>query len=201
MESKGRIAAILGAGVALGVAAWALVRHRNRKPILTPPGRVGLIGDSLAVGLTKPLTELAARDGFSLYSDARGGTRIAQWSSIIANAPIDNEGLQLVIVVLGTNDAAMEDPTSERDQLDRLVRRLAAATRVLWVEPPNAPLPHVNEVRAMIRASQAVAEARVIIMDSSTLQVPKASDGIHMTASGYKQWADLIWKFARSYRE
>lgn len=149
--------------------------------------RVLLVGDSLAVGLARPLALLLA----PLTSAAVGGTRIDHWHGpTMARALL--VAPSLVVVVLGTNDIAAHMAGNEaRPQIRAVVAMArAAGASVAWVGPPSLPWDGFG-VRAAL--AQELSDLGVPLFDSeAAAPVARHSDGVHMTPAGYAEWAAQI---------
>ena len=188
------VAAALVAG---GAALLWIARSRGEKgaPLIAKGKTLALVGDSLGVGLKGPIGRLAKSGGVALRTSVEQSTRITQFAR--SDWRIEPAvGADVVLVVLGTNDAALVHPEDEEDELELLVRKLAqGGSRVVWVEPPATDrLPRMQIVRDMIRGSAALSESDGIVLDSTTQKLDFAPDGIHLTAKGYAKWADWIWQ-------
>ena len=201
MDARKR--AWLWAGLGLGFAAvgGVVVYAASSSPGEAPTGagpaplpparkriaegdRLLLVGDSLAVGLTLPLKQLATSSGVKFAAMAKESTTIAHWST--ADFPESD----VVLVVLGTNDMKLLDPLSERPKLDALLAKLSKLSkRVVWVLPPPMPFPDKG-VLAMI--DEAARAAKIALVPP--LDIPRAPDKIHSTARGYAAWAGFIWR-------
>lgn len=145
--------------------------------------RLFLLGDSLAVGLTAPLRQLAVASEVQFASRAKEGTTIAAWASA------DVAENDVVLVSLGTNDMKLADPLLERPKLDALLARLTKSSkRVIWLLPPPMPFPD-RGVLAMIDDASKVAKTALM----PSLDVDRGPDKIHPTGRGYAAWAGFIW--------
>lgn len=171
--------------------------------LVVEQSRILLIGDSLAVGLQKPLRERATRLGVPFGSTAQVSTTIHQWLTgkglaRSLDAAIEQAQPTLTLVSLGTNDMRGRDPAAagrEGGQFVDLLLRSGAGT-VGWLLPPKMPFGD----RGFLAALQVELGKRGIrSFDASSLTVPRASDGIHPTAAGYDQWGEAIaawWPFS-----
>lgn len=145
--------------------------------------RLLLVGDSLAVGLTAPLKQLATASGVKFAAQAKEGTTVAFWSG--ADFPESDT----VLVSLGTNDMKLLDPLAERPKLDVLLAKLGKLSkRVIWVLPPPMPFPDKG-VLGMIDDAAKVAKIALV----PSLDVDRGPDKIHPTGRGYAAWAGFIW--------
>lgn len=158
------------AAVLVALASIAPAAPRARRRVL-------LVGDSLAVGLGA-----SARAEGALVS-ARGGTVARQWITRgWFAAALESARPELVLVSLGTNDAAGQVDAgtfaAQVAQLEQLAR--ARGARVVWLFPP--PMPYSLDA---IRAGLSRAEA-------DTLDAPaglaRAADRVHLTPAGYAAW-------------
>lgn len=186
---RGLFWAVLAGGAAL--LGWGISRA------VAPRGRVLLIGDAFAVGLTKPLQAL----GLSLDALAVVGSNVEYWTAT------GSEALQaqlaarpgLVLVSLGSGDAYSPSDQFERLQgsiRELLARLTASGTAVVWLGPPSLPSQHVNEpvnVRRLEAMRQTVESTQYATwIDSAGLTLPRVADGLHLTDAGYATWAEIL---------
>jgi len=200
-ESK-RLLVLVAAALAAGAYLWAAFRSpstNKARSVLAPHARVLLLGDSLAEGLAGPIEGLATASSVTLRSLHRRGSRIAGWSrDKQLAATLEAYEPTLVLISLGTNDAALEDPEAERGELDLLIRMAsrAGSAVVVWLDPPSLPtLPREGIVRSMLDSSDAGREVGMRRFDPRPLNLPRSSDQVHLTPSGYKQWATALWQW------
>lgn len=147
--------------------------------------KILLVGDSLAVGLTNPLREIAAARGDDLISDATTGTTARQWVSagrlgadVLAHDP------DIVLVSLGTNDMKADQSNFAND-VTALVDAAAGAS-VRWIGPPAMPF-DAGIVRSTL--TSVLGSRGVPVFPSDSRSYPRAADQIHMPPSGYAAWA------------
>jgi lysophospholipase L1-like esterase len=188
--------------VALGGAAagyWASGRSRLE------PGtaRVLLVGDSLAVGLGRPLAALAAASGVHFASASKGGTVVDQWASGIHAKQLQDalDGFKptLVLVSLGANDELRTISTPERvaPEIQTLLDRCeAAGAEVLWIGPPDIPETYVeyrrnHQIVPLLEST--IPAARYFRSEDLDLPQP---DKLHPSPAGYVTWASAIWEWA-----
>lgn len=183
--------------VGLGLAAgYGMVRLLFAPRLKPGESRVLLVGDSLAVGLSPYLADMAKQERIGFSSLAVVGTRIEQW----ADNPSLRERLAsfrptIVLVSLGTNDEYLigaDVVTRQQAALRRLVSLLMTASpeHVVWVGPPTLPKAS-NGVVAMLKATVPSRD----YFPSESLTIPRGPDGIHPTARGYAGWAGAIWQW------
>jgi lysophospholipase L1-like esterase len=126
-----------------------------------------ILGDSIAVG-----TKMFAPRECVSYS--QGGINSRQWNRRWGGAPLEAE---TVVISLGTNDHL--GIRTEREL--RRLRSRVISHRVVWIMPPCSKRfcnPHVNA-----RVSRVAFDFGDRTISTDRLQ----GDGIHPTASGYRQ--------------
>lgn len=178
----------LGAAATIGV----LSALSSKSPRLTRKMHLGLIGDSLAVGLSTPLTVLSKCLGNQFSYATQGGTRIDQWAKDPRLDQLLLSKPDLVLVSLGTNDEyTWKGDLAAKDSLPLgtlLSKIRSAGAEVAWIGPPSLPISTKN-VEGLIRP-------RVdYYFDSTQVQFPRTPDGIHATAKGYAVWAGALWNW------
>jgi lysophospholipase L1-like esterase len=166
-------AGVLAVGV--GTASVALAGP----PKLHPGKRVFLLGDSLAVGLSRPLSALAKDNRVAFESMAIQGTRLDQW----ANNPKLFAAIQkfkpdVILVSLGTNDEYMK--------LDGGVKQ-APHLHTLLANPKTGTNGVVPLIMKNVPSSH--------YFPSHELEIPRAPDKLHPTTAGYAGWAAKIWSW------
>lgn len=177
----------LWAIAAVGAAAAALLLVSRSKAALPKGAKILLFGDSLAVGLKGSLEARAKASGYNFAGYGAVNTRADQWEDKI-NGILLAEQPSLILVSLGTNDAASSSP-DRLMAIARLSQILDAygAARV-WIAPPSLPARLDDDpVRAAIAASNED------VIDSRAMRFERASDGVHATPQGYQDWASQIW--------
>lgn len=164
----------------------------NAKPSAKLPARVVLIGDSLAVGLARPLAAEFKSGGAELKVCAKVAANAGQFTepggfgTLYLADILSSFKPELVLVSLGTNDTA--PGSSVRAKLPARFALLrerceAAGARVVFLGPP--PLPWSREP-----IYQAAAASRLIVAPA----IEQAPDHIHATPAGYAAWATHIAK-------
>lgn len=211
MISKNVGYALLG-GAVLGGLALLLRKGSSSKPLVGPGDRVVLIGDSLGVGLRKPLGALAEAAGIPFAGQACGGTMIFQWVKEQTAYPSHDTSVAkrcafglayirevkptVVLISLGTNDAHASVDQIAKEQAD--VQTLIAAiqdmgARPVWIDPPRlVAAPHVPEMLQIIYSGAA---ENIPHFRSDELVIPMGGDHIHPTGAGYAAWADALWQW------
>lgn len=185
---------ILGAVIALGawVAYRALVANGHpddSKPILRRGDRLVVVGDSLGVGLRRPIVGFAESDGVLADYHAEVNKMTAYWA---ARLP-DLSGAAALLVVLGTNDAAGSGQSFERARDQILDAAEAAGVKVVWATPTGPHLPAAGLVHQKIM--EAYIDERIdLLVPPPPIGPEYAKDHIHLSPAGYNRWAANIWK-------
>ena len=114
-----------------------------------------------------------------------------EWKARIAEARPD-----MVIVILGTNDAA-QGQQAYVDQLRGVVEaiRASGAQSIVWIGPPSAKDPHIDERADRIAPWQSsfLPQMGVKWIDSRLYTFGgHAPDGIHFTRPGYRAWSAAL---------
>lgn len=203
----------IGLGLVAASAVGALIlagRSKKRGPLVSKSDRVVLIGDSLGVGLRKPLGALAQADGIPFFGQACGGTQIFQWVRQDTHFGPCTFGQQhiraaeptVVLISLGTNDAYAQpaEIESERPKLQELLQDIVdMGARPIWIDPPKLEkAPHVPQVMEMIYADPVGRRVGMPHFRSDLLDIQMSGDKIHPTGAGYQTWAEALWKWLRS---
>lgn len=174
------------------VTAREAVAHVEAKRLRQPSPATLLVGDSLAVGLTPPLAGQARERGRFFVADALGGTTIKSWANGVklGNA-LQSAAPSAVVVVLGTNDAAVPfDGAAKLKDLRTilaLIRDRGAAPR--WVLHPGLPFNDHGLRELVVKELQAQG---VPFYDSAALDFERSGDKIHATPKGYETWAAAL---------
>lgn len=177
----------VGLGVIFGRKALAY------RPRLKQGDQVVLLGDSLGVGITKPLTELLASQGVTLVAVPRVGWTARQTAKLY-QASDDLQGAA-VVASLGSNDGALLDPSGEAADVQAIVDTAFArgAQRFLWIVPPNyaissPPAPATPEKQQAFEALWS--DPRVELLRASPEQL--GPDRIHLPPAGYAELARQV---------
>lgn len=179
------------AGVlAVGVGTAAVVL--SGPPKMKPGMRVFLLGDSLAVGLSRPLSALARDHKIAFESMAISGTRIDQWANNqTLFAAINKFKPDLILISLGTNDEYMKLDAKARQEphIKKLLATLRASAPVAWIGPPKLPKSGTNGAIPLILDNVPSSH----YYPSQKLDIPRAPDKLHPTTGGYAGWAAKVW--------
>lgn len=157
--------------------------------------RILLIGDSHAEGFGPLMQRTAERAGYEWTTVAVRGSRVVHWPAVLRNL-LARTRPSLVIVSLGTNDAAVGDASN----IDRRIAEVQAAANnadavLVWVSPPTLPIryPVRHVVHAAVMASP-------LAFDSTKIVIARQNDGIHATPEGYAFWGASVWTWMQDRR-
>jgi lysophospholipase L1-like esterase len=192
-------------------------------PTLRKGDRLMLVGDSLAVGLSAPLSALCRDNGIPFQAIATVGTRIDQWAqsqpltdALAAFQPT------IVLISLGTNDAYMVAQSGQdiaarqapyMEQLLSKIEQYPHASdyglgprAIVWISPPTLPSAAISlpSVMSLIESEHQISLSRIKprvsffptqSLDMPVENLPRGPDGIHPAARGYAFWAGKIWQW------
>lgn len=169
-----------------GAAAVSVLLLAPRATGGTPPPRLLLVGDSLAVGLTGPLASIARARRGAFSAVAAQNTTAAHWQARIDDARVAFEP-DAVVFSLGANDCAA-GARQACAAFEAHVRTLNArasrdGARVIWLCP--AWLEYAPTIRAKLHT-----------VGVEVFEPPPglrlSADHIHPTPAGYQAWAEAI---------
>lgn len=157
--------------------------------------RVALVGDSLTVGIEERIADLAADEGIDLDLSAQSGRRIPEGIPELERlAP----GADLVVVALGTNDAAATgvDESSATALIESALAAIDDDQPVLWVNVYRDAGDEAGQQaqafnRALVAAAGRHDELVVLDWASYVADHPEvvAEDRVHDTPEGAAQRA------------
>jgi len=157
-----------------------------------PRGKMVLfIGDSLAEGMSAKFLEISRSSGYASTVDCLRGTRADYWSERI-DSLIRSLRPDLVIISIGTNDAVMSVPENQRKHIKKIRSSIKnSGARLMWILPPSLPerLQGQNKIRQILKEEISEEET----YDSSSLNLERTKDGVHLTTKGYRYWITNIW--------
>lgn len=193
------IAALVVAGGLAAIGFGAIVWRRLSAPaaggaaqakLIKPGSAIAIAGDSIGQGLAGPVAKMASAIGAKLVCGcAEKSTLIPTWSrseariqKILASKP------SVILISLGTNDAAASAPDRWSGEVDRLADRLASGgADLIWIESPSQGLPNMQAVRAMIEGSGAARSGKLRLLDGAKVGAELGADHVHPTGKGYGQ--------------
>lgn len=167
------------------------LRNTYPPPQIEVGSNILLVGDSLALGLSRHFHLLAKQAGYVPYSRAISGSTTPEWSRLIKQ-DLKMYKPQLVIISLGTNDALLSENTLQRraNSYNTLVETIEkSGAKVLWIMPPELP----KRFARTLNVNDLILHLNVDKFDSSSIQIERSDDQVHPTANGYKDWMDSIW--------
>ena len=157
-----------------------------------------LLGDSIVEASTLPRSLC----GHPVVNAGIGGASTASHLGSILSESLGDKRAALVVVSLGTNDAAIPNSVEQyRSNYRALLADLAGLTprRAIAAIPlPEAGLEEANKVSvAAIDSYNAILpglaeEARISFIPLPTMPERHTLDGIHLNAAGYEAWDRAI---------
>jgi lysophospholipase L1-like esterase len=195
-----RTARFLRAGVAaVGLAVLAACADDGGRAVTTTPlpeyepvaGRVVVVGDSLTVGAEENLRRLAELHGFTLELSAAIGRQIQ--SGVEELRRLDAPSAELVVVALGTNDAAQPgfDGAVAAERIDEALAATGGAP-VAWVNVYRDPGTAAGDAAQVFNAALLEAASRHATLTTldwaafvRTHPDVMADDRVHHTWEGY----------------
>lgn len=186
-----------GWGIMAGVGVAIVVGFAYRA--LRPPAQTKslLLGDSLGVGLTKPLLAL----GIPLSSIAESGTTVRYWTTVGEEKLRQalKEKPAWVFVSLGANDTFNGDAyalMASSATAKLLAAIISTGAQVFWIGPPELPPIYNSRTpsQSVLDAIRAVVENTpgAMWLDNSAFNIPRSADQLHPTDAGYAAWANLL---------
>lgn len=153
--------------------------------------RVLLLGDSLAEGMSSHFYETSRRSGYVPFMRCIHSTRIDHWAPKFEKI-IKEINPSLAIISLGTNDAAMSNPESQRHHIKNIKNTANKyGTKIIWILPPQLPPRFIGQeaIRHIIK-DELHEDAH-----ETTIKLEKIKDQVHLTRRGYEAWINSVWKF------
>lgn len=185
--------AALGVLVVGGGGLYLAKRAAPRPTPLQPGEQVLLLGDSLGVGMGAALAA-ALPSTATIDREAHVGWTARQVRTAFEADPAIFG--HIVVLSLGSNDAAMVDPSVEAADVASLLAtaRARGARRIVWVVPPNfslasPPGPATTDKQRAFRALLEADPAVEILQPSATVIARLGPDHIHLPPSGYQALA------------
>jgi lysophospholipase L1-like esterase len=159
---------------------------------------VVVLGDSIVEASTLPRSLC----GHAIVNAGIGGSSTASNLGSILSESLGNKRAALVVVSLGTNDAAIPNSVEQyRSNYRALLAELAALSprsAIAAIPLPEAGLEEAKKVSvALIDSYNAVLpelakEARAIFIPLPAMPERHTLDGIHLSAAGYEVWDKAI---------
>lgn len=179
------------AALALCIALTGCVASAAGPAQPRPTCTVGVVGDSLTIGVVPHLEPALTRRDCSLaWWDARSGRPTAEGVQALAAKARAGQLPDVLVVGLGTNDQhRMADFGGHVDE----VMRLAGHRQVIWIDLAYEPVrERLNSVLAQKAAWYP--NLRTLEWDRHYWSHPEwqAADRIHATTAGYRGRAELM---------
>jgi lysophospholipase L1-like esterase len=159
---------------------------------------VVVLGDSIVEASTLPRSLC----GHAIVNAGIGGASTASNLGSILTESLGNRRAALIVVSLGSNDAAIPNSVERyRSNYRALLAELAALTprtAVVAIPPPEAGLEEAKKVSlATIDSYNAILpalteEARATFIPLPAMPERHTLDGIHLNAAGYEIWEKAI---------
>jgi lysophospholipase L1-like esterase len=157
-----------------------------------------VLGDSIVEASTLPRSLC----GHAIVNAGIGGTSTASHLDSILKESLGGKRAALVVVALGTNDAAIPLSVEQyRSNYLALLTELAALTprrAIAAIPPPEAGLPEAKKVSlALIDSYNAILpalaeETRIKFIPLPAMPDHHTLDGLHLNAAGYDVWEKAI---------
>jgi lysophospholipase L1-like esterase len=201
--------ALIGCVAALAWAAWpkqpvVIDTHGPTRALIIRStlarfdDAIVILGDSIVEASTLPRSSC----GHVIVNAGIGGTSTSDDLVPMLKTALGGKRAALVVVSLGTNDAAIPRSVEQyRSNYRALLTELAALTpqiAIAAIPPPEAGLPEVKKVSgAVIDGFNAVLpalaeEARAAFIPLPPMPERHTIDGIHLNAAGYEVWDKAI---------
>ena len=201
--------ALVGLVAACAWAAWPkheVVRDTHgavrqfviRSTLARVDDAIVVLGDSIVEASTLPRTLC----GHPVVNAGIGGASTASHLGSILSESLGDKRAALVVVSLGTNDAAIPNSVEQyRSNYRALLADLAVLTprsAIAAIPPPEAGLAEAKKVSvAVIDSYNAILpgiadEARATFIPLPAMPERHTLDGIHLNAAGYQVWDKAI---------
>jgi lysophospholipase L1-like esterase len=168
---------------------------RDAAPAPKMYARVLHTGDSMVGGgLCKALQPRFEAEGGKFYRDVWESGRVFQFAqSDRIPKLLKKIDPDLVVITLGANDVWLNEPDQIREGAEKIARMVTEGGRACWWIGPPIWKAYFKGIVELLRDHV----APCIFFDSSGIEMPRRSDGIHPTDKGGEVWADAFWKAFR----
>ena len=158
--------------------------------------RVLLIGDSLSVGLGRPMAQLAKSCGTPFHQGGVTGSHVTQWDQDGWLLPqLAYSKPTVALVSLGGNDFIRNDPHNVARATESLVAKLRErGIELLWISPPTMPFNDRVGARQLWQHALG-GEAGSSWYPSEQLELARVGDKIHLTPHDNVSFAGKLWRW------
>jgi lysophospholipase L1-like esterase len=177
---------------------WATRQFVIRSTLARFDSPIVVLGDSIVEASTLPRSLC----GHAIVNAGIGGTSTASNLGSFLSESLGDKQAALVVVALGTNDAAIPHSLERyRSNYRALLTELAALTprsAIAAIPPPEVGLVEAKKVSvAAIDSYNAILpelaeEARATFIPLPAMPERHTLDGIHLNAAGYEVWDKAI---------
>lgn len=160
--------------------------------ILDPGESVLLLGDSIGVGLEKPLRHLLETYGSHFDSMVEVGTSAGSWAPRVSDA---DGGYDVILLSLGSNDIASGVVVpSESQKLDELLSHLRSrGAKTYWIVPPSFREEGLTNVQQDFTDLMGQKGLFPLPIQGPQQDVSKDPMRLHLTPQGYQAYAAQIF--------
>ena len=173
---------------------WATRQFVIRSTLARLDDAIVIVGDSIVEASTLPRSLC----GHPVVNAGIGGASTASDLPSVLSQSLEGRQAALIVVSLGTNDAAVPDSVAQyRSNYLSLLTRLAALTprsAIAAIPSPEAGLEEAKKVSAAVIDSYnailpgLAEEARAVFIPLPAMPERHTLDGIHLNAAGYEAW-------------
>ena len=170
-------------------------------------GKVVLVGDSIGVGLAKPLGVLLQQAGVLLVTADQGVPLVVTGKTVKGLLPLLKthagvfQGASSVLLSFGSNDAAMADPGKEVPEVEDMVSLVTSGGgQAVWIVPPSyrlvsdaVPPPATSHKQDVFETILTVGLPVERVTPSNDVMAELSpADSIHLRPKGYSLYAMQI---------
>jgi hypothetical protein len=160
-------------------------------PTPPPPQRILLIGDSEVLYLSWYFDRANVKQpNETVLFDSKPGTTIGTWNSIFVQEMSRYPRLDMVIILLGTNNFNFDFLQAHQSILDEVKRR---NIKCLWVGPTDVKMKGWKNLHMTGPFIKEAVDGTCTYFDTEAANIELA-DGVHPTLAGGIKWLQLIWE-------
>lgn len=192
---------------AFSVPTYVYREQAHREVAKTVPCRVLFLGDSLTDcldDLPEWYTELAPSSCVNL---GMSWDRAADLLKRVERGDFDGAKPETIVLLIGTNDIALEQPTPSSRYVASRVERIVAELRlripgarvVLMALLPRGDKfsTHIKEANSLLAQIKDVTFIDIgpSLLKDGTVNLELLPDGVHLSPAGYRVWLDALRPF------